>query len=125
MIYKMHQSSGNILGFHLSGKLTDEDYQKTLVPELEQAVERWGKISLLLEMEDFHGWEPHALWDDFQVGLKYNEAIVRIAMVGDKKWEEWMAKLIKPFVKAEVKYLEHARDHRAWIWLREQEDREQ
>jgi len=75
-------------------------------------------------MEDFHGWDAHALLDDFQVGLKYNDAIVRIAMVGDRKWEEWMAKLLKVFVKAEVKYFEHARDHRAWIWLREQDERE-
>ena len=55
MIYKMHQSSGDTIGFHLSGKLTDDDYWETLVPELEQAVEQWGKINLLLEMEDFHG----------------------------------------------------------------------
>jgi hypothetical protein len=124
MIYKMHKSSGDIIGFHLSGKLTDDDYQKTFVPELEQAVEQWGKINLLLEMEDFHGWDAHALWDDFQVGLKYNDAIVRIAMVGDRTWEEWMAKLLKFFTKAEVKYFEHARDHRAWIWLHDQEEKE-
>jgi hypothetical protein len=125
MIYKMHQSSGDIIGFHLGGKLTDDDYRETLVPELEQAVERWGKINLLLEMEDFYGWDAHALWDDFKVGLKYKDAIGRIAMVGDRTWEEWMTKLLKYFVKAEVKYFEHARDHRAWIWLREQDEREQ
>lgn len=120
MIYKMHQSSGNIIGFHASGKLTDEDYENTFVPELEKAVERWGEISLLLELEDFHGWEAPALWDDFKVGLQYRDALVRIAIVGDKTWEEWMAKLLKYFTKAEVKYFDHAHNHRAWIWLREQ-----
>ena len=122
MIYKMHKSSGDTLGFHVSGKLTDRDYQEMFVPELEKAVEQWGTINLLLEMEDFHGWDPHALWDDFRVGIKYNNAIARIAMVGDRTWEEWTAKLLKHFVKAEVRYFEHARAHRAWIWLHEQDE---
>ncbi len=125
MIYKMHKSAGDIIGFHVSGKLTDDDYRETFVPELEQAVAQWSKISLLFEFEDFHGWDAHALWDDFKIGLKYKDAIERVAIVGDRTWEEWLAKLLKFFTKAEVKYFEHARDHRAWIWLREQDKREQ
>lgn len=123
MIYKMHQSSGNIIGFHISGKLTDEDYKDIFAPELEKAVEQWDNISLLLELEDFHGWDAHALWDDFTVGLKVRNALVRIAVAGDRAWEEWMTKLLKYFTKAEVKYFEHTRDHRAWIWLRESEEK--
>ncbi|MEZ4861781.1 MAG: STAS/SEC14 domain-containing protein [Caldilineaceae bacterium] len=122
MVYKMHQSADDIVGFHMSGRLTDEDYKNVFVPELEKAIAEWGHISLLLEFEDFHGWNAHALWDDFRVGVKHRNALKRIAMVGDKRWEEWMAKLAKYFTTAQVKYFEHARDHRAWIWLREQEE---
>ncbi|MCB0083713.1 MAG: STAS/SEC14 domain-containing protein [Caldilineaceae bacterium] len=121
MIYKMHQSAGDILGFHISGKLTDEDYKDVFVPELEKAITQAGSISLLLELEDFQGWDAHAMWDDLKVGLKYRNALTRIAVAGDRRWEEWMAKLLKYFTKAEVKYFEHARDHRAWIWLQERE----
>ena len=121
MIYKMHQSAGDILGFHISGKLTDEDYKDVFVPELEKAITQAGNISLLLELEDFQGWDAHAMWDDFKVGLKYRNALTRIAVAGDRRWEEWMAKLLKYFTKAEVKYFEHARDHSAWIWLQERE----
>lgn len=122
MIYKLHQSDGDIIGFHASGKLTDEDYSGTFVPELERVRAQHDQISLLLELEDFHGWDAHGLWDDLKVGIGYRDAIVRIAIIGDRAWEEWMARLMKIFTKAEVKYFEHERGHRAWIWLREREE---
>jgi len=37
MIEKLSKSSGRVVGFKLSGKLTDEDYQ-TLVPQLEKVI---------------------------------------------------------------------------------------
>lgn len=118
MFTKIQDSSGGVLGFKVSGKLTDDDY-KIFMPELEKAIELSGTIRLLWLMEDFHGWEVRAAWDDLKYWMKYNDAIDRIAMVGDKKWEEWMAKLSKPFAKADVKYFSHSQLGEAWDWLRE------
>ena len=118
MFTKLKESSGGVIGFKVSGKLTDDDY-KTFIPELEKAIKLSGTIRLLWDMEDFHGWEVHAAWDDLKYWMKYNSAIDRIAMVGDKKWEEWMVKLSKPFAKAEVKYYDHSQIREAWDWLRE------
>ena len=118
MFAKLKGSSGGVIGFKLSGKLTDDDY-KAFIPELEKAIKESGTVRLLWSMEDFHGWELHAAWDDVKYWMKYNHAIDRIALVGDKKWEEWMTKLSKPFAKAEVKYYNHTQLHEAWDWLRE------
>jgi hypothetical protein len=118
MFTKLKESSGKVLGFKVSGKLTDDDY-KTFVPQIEKAIEQSGTIRLLWYMEDFHGWDVHAAWDDLKNWMKYNDLIDRIAMVGDKKWEEWMTKLSNPFAKAEVKYYDHFQLGEAWKWLRE------
>lgn len=40
-------------------------------------------------------------------------------MVGDQKWEEWMARLCKPFTQATVKYFDASEEEAAWAWLRE------
>lgn len=114
-----HQSrSGDVLGFKLQGKLHDQDYQ-TFVPTLEAAIAAHGKIRLLAWFEDFHGWDLHAMWDDFQFGVKHYSDLERIAIVGDRKWEEWMAKLCKPFTKASVNYFDVSQTDAAWAWLRE------
>ena len=45
--------------------------------------------------------------------------IERIAMIGDKKWEEWMAKFCGPFTQAEIKYFDHEEAANASPWLEE------
>ena len=65
MIEQLPESSGKVLGFKMSGKLHDADY-KTFVPAVEAAMAKEGKIRLLAQFEDFHGWDLHALWDDIK-----------------------------------------------------------
>jgi hypothetical protein len=117
MIEKLPMSSGKVLGFRLSGKLHDEDYQ-TFVPLVEEALAAEGKLSLLAQLEDFHGWDMHAAWDDLKLGLKHYSDFERLALVGDEKWEEWMARIAKPFTKAEVKYFGKDDLDDAWRWVR-------
>jgi hypothetical protein len=123
MFQKLSESSEKVLGFKVSGKLTDEDY-KVFVPQIEKIIQEFGRISLLLELDDFHGWDLGAAWDDFKFGMKHSKDFKRVAIVGDKKWEEWMARLAKPFMKAEVKYFEGSQLQEAWEWLNGKKSKE-
>lgn len=105
MIEQLSTDSDKVMGFKLTGKLHDEDY-RAFVPQLEEALAREGRISLVAQFEDFHGWDLHAAWDDFKVGLEHYSDFARIALVGDKAWERWMAQLCKPFTRAEVRYFD-------------------
>ncbi len=120
---KLSESSEKILGFKVSGKLVDEDY-KAFVPQIEKIIQEFGRISLLLELDDFHGWDLGAAWDDFKFGMKHIKDFKRLAIVGDKRWEEWMAKLAKPFMRAEVKYFDRSQLPDAWEWLHGKESKE-
>ena len=116
MIEQITTTTPGILEFKISGKLHDEDY-KSFVPAVDEAIKRDGKVRLVARFEDFHGWDLPALWDDVKFAANHYSAIDRIALVGDKKWEEWMAKVCKPFTKATVQYFDaqHADDARAWV----------
>jgi len=118
MIEQLQTGSSKVLGFRLSGQLHDEDYQ-IFVPAVEAGVAAGGKLSLFVQLEDFHGWDLHAAWDDMQFAVKHYSDFERIVMVGDRKWEEWMAKLCKPFTKATVRYFDASEVDAAWAWLRE------
>jgi stage II sporulation SpoAA-like protein len=39
--------------------------------------------------------------------------------VGDKRWEQWMAKVCKPFTMAHIQYFDASRIEEAWKWLQE------
>ncbi len=43
-------------------------------------------------------------------------------MVGDRKWEKWVANFCKPFAKAKVKYFDRSEVDAAWKWLEETEE---
>ncbi len=76
-----------------------------------------GKISVLFEMVDFHGWGAGALWDDIKFDIKHFSDIDRLAMVGDKKWERGMSAFCRPFTSAKIQYFDRKDIGQAHTWL--------
>ena len=70
-----------------SGKLSSDDYA-TFEPTVSRLIESAGKIKVLFVMQDFHGWEPGAVWEDIKFATKHCRDIDKIAMVGEKDWEK-------------------------------------
>src|SRR5437764_7533559 len=118
MIEQLPRSSDRTLGFKLSGKLHDEDY-KQFVPAIDAALATGGKVRLLAWLHDFHGWDLHALWDDIHFATAHCTRLDRIAIVGDKKWEAWMARVCQPFTMAKIRYFDADDIDAAWAWLGE------
>jgi hypothetical protein len=112
-------TEAKVLEVTASGKLTDEDYQQHFIPEIERLTKRHGKIRILFEMTDFHGWEPKAAWDDFKLNLKHRHDIERVAMVGEKKWQHRLTEFAKPFTGATVRYFDHTDAAQARTWVTE------
>ena len=111
---------GKLLEVKVSGILTKADYEK-FNPEFERLVQKHARISILFEMKDFHGWDMESLWADIKFDFKHYSDIKRIAMVGDKTWEKWMAKVCTPFTGATVKYYDLKDVAQARLWVMEGE----
>jgi hypothetical protein len=107
-----------VLGFKMSGKLHDDDYKK-FVPMVDDAIASDGKVRILAEFHDFHGWDTHALWDDIKFSTTHCTKIERIALVGEKAWEKGMATVCKPFTMAKIKYFDAGEVDAAKKWLSE------
>jgi hypothetical protein len=105
-----------VLVVRASGKLSQEDYGH-FVPEVERLIKEEGKLRLLFVMQDFHGWEAGALWEDVKFDFKHFGDIERLAMVGDKRWEEWMATFCKPFTSADIRYFDQSKSEEAHAWI--------
>lgn len=118
MIEKLTSGSEKVLGFKLSGKLHDADY-KTFVPAIDATLAKEGQVRLLAQFHDFQGWDAQALWDDIKFSTTHCTKIDRIALVGEKTWEAWMAKVCKPFTMAKIQYFDAAKIDDAWKWLQE------
>ena len=98
------------------GKLTHEDYEK-ITPLIDATLEgvKDPKVNVYLDAAEFEGWELRAAWDDFKIGLKHGSEFDRIAIFGNKKWQEYAAKIGTWFTSGEVKYFEDADEALSWL----------
>jgi hypothetical protein len=110
------EASGKVLVIKLTGKLTKEDYENVL-PEVERLIKAHGKLRMLVQMHDFHGWTAGALWQDIKFDLKHFRDIDRLALVGEKAWEHGMAVFCKPFTTAAVRYFDRGDADQAESWV--------
>lgn len=113
------EAGGRILLAKLSDKLTMEDYAR-FVPEVERLIKQHGKIRMLVQMHDFHGWTTGALWRDVKFDLKHFRDIERLALVGEKAWEHGMAVFCKPFTTAKIHYFNESKADEALEWIHEE-----
>lgn len=118
MLTLEEEAGGKLLSLNISGKLSKEDYEQ-FVPKVEDLIKQHGKIRVLMLMNDFHGWELGALWEDLKFDAKHFRDIERLAMVGDTKWEAGMAVFCKPFTTAKIKYFDVSKAADAGEWIRE------
>ncbi len=107
---------GKLLHVKVTGKLTKDAYE-AFTPIVDQQIEEHGKLRILFEMHDFHGWTAGAMWEDMKFDFKHWRDIERLAIVGETKWEAGMAVFCKPFTGAKIQYFDHAKldDAKSWI----------
>jgi hypothetical protein len=109
------RSGGTVL-IRASGRLTAADYAG-FVPAFERLARSQGPLRVLLDLRDFRGWEAPALWDELKFDATHQDAFRRIAVLGDRRWQEWGTRLSRPFFRAEMRYFDRAEAGEAWSWL--------
>jgi hypothetical protein len=124
MIQAYAHNHGPVLGFRLSGTLHATDYA-AFEPAIQSAVERNGRLRLLLHFEEFHGWDAGALWSDLKFRALHFVDIERIAFVGENSRDKAVALLLRPFTAAELRYFDVESLADAWVWLEEGLNRKQ
>ena len=98
------------------GKLNHEDYQ-LFVPMVDKALKsaKGLEVDLLVDMKGFKGWEFMAAWDDFKFGVKHRNAFDKIAIIGNKKWEEASTAMMSHLMKGESKFFKERDKALSWL----------
>ena len=117
MIEKLAESSGNVVGYKAIGVITATDYLK-LEPEVRDLVEKEGNVNMLIDLTDFE-WEKLETWlQDLEFGIEFHKKIQKLAIVGNRTWEKWIAHLARPFYARNVKFFHSDNIDKAWAWLK-------
>lgn len=111
------ENSGDLVALKTSGKLDEQDLN-ALLPSVEERIRQHGKIRFLWEMSDFGGWTPLSFFRDRLFELKHAADYTRIALVGEKKWEEGLAAFMKVFTPGRLRYFDRSEREQAVAWVK-------
>ncbi len=119
MYRKLNSSRENILGYHLSGTITKNEVRE-IERELNAAIERWGKIRMLVELGDLSFPTPAAVWQDLKFTPQWVKDVERAAVVGNATWQQVVTKLAGIFSRGEARYFDSSELQAAWDWVQEE-----
>lgn len=108
-----------ILSARISGRLTHAELV-ALQRAASDLIKQEGKVRLLVMAENFQGWERGGDWGDLSFQSEHDEHIEKLAIVGDRKWEDLaLVFASKGFRKFPIEYYESRELAKARAWLAE------
>jgi hypothetical protein len=114
MITFLDTPQDDILAIRATGRVTHADYQE-MQRKISVKLREHDKLRMLLDLENFHGWDVRAAWDELKMGAEGHGHFERCAIVGDRWWEEGLTTFSKLFWK--VEYFDRSQRDKAWQWL--------
>jgi len=111
--------AGGIVTARIAGKLTQPDLA-ALQNAAGEILKKQGKVRSLVVVENFEGFQRGGDWGDLSFQMQHDAQIEKMAIVGDKAWEE-MALLFtsKGLRKFPIEYFAPADIAKARAWLAE------
>ncbi len=120
MAIEIIEQVGGLITARVSGKVKKtevETAQKVVIRIIGSGL----KARILLIAEGFNGWEDKGNWGDVSFQMKYDEQIEKIAVVGQKKWEDLVSAFLgKGLRSVEIRFFPPFRlgIARAWVGAR-------
>ncbi|WP_207422517.1 STAS/SEC14 domain-containing protein [Desertivirga brevis] len=122
MLCQLPETKQDLLAVRVNDVLSTEDLQ--LYKQLINAIiAKYGSVRLYFEMKEFKGWEPLGFLENGLFDLLHGINFNRVAMVGEKEWQHWAARLASPVKKKGIRYFDLKDKDKAIHWLEEDPDK--
>ena len=109
----------DVVAVTAKGRVTRRDYESVLIPAVDGACRRHGKVSLYYEIgPQFSGIDAAAAWEDFKVGVEHWRSWERIAIVTEVEWIRQMIRAFGFLLPGRVKVFPIAQAAEAREWTR-------
>lgn len=112
-------ASDGMVTARIAGKLTQPELT-ALQDATSEFIKKQGRARILVLVEKFEGWHREGDWGDLSFSMQYDAQIEKMAIVGDRKWED-LALLFaaKGLRKFPIEYFAAQDMDKARAWLDE------
>lgn len=108
--------SEEFIAIKFTEKVTKEDYN-SLIPILKEKLEKYKKINLYWELENFEGWDAASFTRELQFDLKYASQFNKVAIVGESQWQKLISLLGNYLTQAQIKFFDKHKQLEAMNWV--------
>lgn len=116
MIQLLNSEKVNLISAKISGKISKDEVEK-IHSEIHEILKQNSKIDFYFILEDFDGYTLKGFWEDLKVDSAHISDYGKMALVGEKKWQERAAKATDFFTSSEVKYFDLKDKELAKTWI--------
>ncbi|MGO9547524.1 MAG: STAS/SEC14 domain-containing protein [Rhodomicrobium sp.] len=109
--------SSNVLKITVPEKLKADDFRK-IAPQIDSLINQHGKIRLLIDASEFHGWENIAALENHAEFVKgHHQKVERIAVIATHDWQRWLIGAVRIFLHPEVRAYDRSHESEAREWI--------
>lgn len=106
----------NVIEFFVNDGVTKADFD-LVAQKIDAIIDMYGNVRLIEVVEKIGSVEPAALWADLKFGPSHLKYFTHVAVVADKKWIEWVTKMSRPFLSAQLRTFTMAQLPEAREWI--------
>ena len=111
------RSAKPIICLKVTGRLTKTELSQMQVAAI-AGIKDWGKVSALVILEDFIGWEKGSGWEDISLADEHEQKIEKMAIVGPDQWRDWVCAFVgRGFRPMAIEYFLPSQLRQARNWL--------
>ena len=118
MIHLIENLPGNVVGLKAEGKVTREDYELRIMPQIRAREREFDKIRLIYVLGgDFMGYTVGAFWKDPTLAFRRPGSWERIAIVSDSDALRMVMALLSWVIPSKMKVYRLASTDEAKSWV--------
>lgn len=118
MVQIHEEGKPDLVAVRLWGTVTRHDYD-TMLPIMEEKINRHGKINVLAEIGELEDFSIMALWQEVKFDLKHLADFRRVAVVANQKWLDRLSTFSNLLTPAQVRYFLPNEKEAALTWVKE------
>jgi hypothetical protein len=118
VIRKLEWSQRNVLAYEASGKMTEEENERTL-GEIKTAIKEHGKVNIFVMLPEMARPEAGAVDDRLRFVKEHTKDIERYAIVGDQKKIKVISSIADKLIGIDIRYFSFDEENKAKEWVLE------
>ncbi len=116
-MFYVYAQEENKIEFVLSEEVTENEFRQ-IIHQLESLCTMYNQINVLMDASQVSKYDFKILLDEYDFYKEYKSHLYRIAVVSDRKFQNFMAEMFNKFSDTEIKVFESddIEDARKWIF---------